>query len=149
MSILPYLPPNKKILYAPIENEFIQAAKKIAQTQSLDQNHPTGAVIVHQKNIIGRGVNGSPWHKKNGCERKRQNIPTGQGYDLCEGCHPKNHAEQKAITDATTHHAELVSASDLYLWGHWWCCQSCWAKIIEAGIKRVYLMEGSDALFKK
>jgi hypothetical protein len=38
---------------------------------------------------------------------------------------------------------------DLYLWGHWWCCKLCWDKMIEVGIKNVYLMEGVDKLFKK
>lgn len=149
MIELPYLPPERKILYVPLENQFMQTAKKTAEKLSLDHRHPTGAVMVHNNQIIGCGANGSTWHEAHGCERKRQNIPTGQGYDLCEGCHPRNHAEQKAIADAHKDHAKLVPKSDIYLWGHWWCCQSCWNKIIESGIKNVYLVEGAQDLFKK
>lgn len=136
----PYLPPNRTILYVPEDHPMMQAAKDVAQEQSLDSAHPTGAVIVRDNTIIGKGANGSDYHEKYGCERKRLNIPTGEGYDLCDGCHPKNHAEQKAIADANKNN-RTTEGADLYLHGHWWCCQSCWGKMIEAGIKDVYLSE--------
>jgi deoxycytidylate deaminase len=149
MLELPYLPPNRRILYVSLENQFMQAAKDTAENFSLDPSHPTGAVIVYNNQIIGRGANGSTWHEKNGCARKQKNIPTGQGYDLCEGCHPKNHAEQKAIIDASEKFSANIDKSDIYLWGHWWCCQSCWQKMIESGINNIYLVESADKLFKK
>lgn len=127
------------------------AAKTVAQKNSLDQAHPTGAVVVCQQKIIGEGANGSVWHQQHGCERKRQNIPTGEGYDLCEGCHPKNHAEQKAIADALKKleaRVQLPEKTDLYLWGHWWCCQSCWERMIETGVERVYLLAEAEKIFK-
>jgi len=116
----------------------------VAETESLDPDHATGAVLVREGEIIGAGANGSTYHEQHGCERKKQNIPTGEGYQLCGGCHPKNHAEQTAIR-----HCENPNQADLYLWGHWWCCESCWNAMIQADIKNVYLPEGAEGMFKK
>jgi len=140
---LPYLPDGRTIEYVPVDNPFMQAAKMVAETESLDTDHQTGAVIVKDKQIIGVGANGSYTHVRFGCMRKRLNIPTGKGYFLCNGCAPKNHAEQKAIK-AT----DDPNGADLYLWGHWWCCQSCWQKMIRAGIKNVYLPEDAQKKWK-
>jgi deoxycytidylate deaminase len=54
-------------------------------SDSLDDDTPTGSVIVKEKMIIGIGANGTDFHKKNPCVRVIKKIPTGQGYDLCEG----------------------------------------------------------------
>jgi len=142
--VYPYLPDGRQILHVPADNMFMQAAKLVAETESLDVAHKTGAVVVKDNNIIGAGANGSTWHDEYGCERKRKNIPTGEGYELCEGCHPKNHAEQTAIANC-----EDPAGADIYLWGHWWCCQSCWARMIESGIVNVYLPEGASEMFKQ
>lgn len=138
MKKLPYLPGGRQILYVASDNKFIKAAKNYALTHSLDPAHRTGAVIIDGGKIIGYGANGSAFHKTNGCERKRQNIPTGEGYDLCEGCSPINHAEQKAIADVESKGLSCKGA-DLYLHGHWWCCESCWNAMIKVGIRDVYL----------
>jgi deoxycytidylate deaminase len=90
----------------------------------------------------------SDYHELHGCERIRQGIPTGQGYELCEGCHPKNHSEPSAIADAVSRDEDTRGA-DLYLWGHWWFCESCWDAMIAAGIRNVYLLEHSEVLFNK
>jgi len=144
----PYLPAGRKILYVGIENPFMAAAREWAREHSLDDSVKTGAVVVLHGDIIGRGANGSEYHKKHGCERIRRGIPTGHGYELCEGCHPKNHAERRSIFDtAALGHRTL--GADLYLWGHWWACQPCWDTMIEAGIENVYLLKDSEKLFNK
>nr|AIA14431.1 Cytidine and deoxycytidylate deaminase zinc-binding region [uncultured bacterium] len=146
----PYLPKDRKIQYIDYENEFIQAAKDFARHNSLDDNMPTGSVVVHGGKVIGRGANGSDYHRKHGCERVRRGIPTGQGYELCEGCHPKNHSEPKAISDAKARHPAVdLTKADLYLWGHWWACEPCWNAIQKAGIRHVYLAEDSHKTFNK
>ncbi len=148
MKSLPYLPDGRTILYVPAEHPFMQAAKKVAETESLDEKHRTGAVIVKNEKLLGQGANGSMLHKRWGCIRKLIKAPTGKLYGLCSGCSPKNHAEQKAI--ATVLKAgERTEGADLYLWGHWWCCQSCWAAMIKAGIKNVYLPDNAWELFGK
>ena len=144
MISYPYLPEGRTILYVPAEHPFMQAAKEEAREHSLDTTMPTGAVIVKNGEIVGRGANGSTYHENNECERVKQNMPTGQGYELCEGCHPKNHAERRAVESAAT-----TDGADLYLWGHWWACEPCWSAMIEAGVSQVYLMEDSQILFDK
>ena len=109
---------------------------------------PNTSVIVKNGEILGLGANGSTYHETHECERVKRNIPTGQGYELCEGCHPKNHGEGRAIKNAKDNGYDTKGA-DLYMWGHWWCCKPCWEAMINAGIQNVYLFEKSDILFNK
>lgn len=144
----PFMPEGRKFKYVPENDPFIIAAKEWAREHSLDTTMPTASVIVVEGEIVGRGANGSDYHKTHECERVKLGIPTGQGYELCEGCHPKNHSEPRAIADAKEKNVDL-DAAELYLWGHWWCCQDCWAAIEQSGIKQVYVMEGSEIKFNK
>jgi dCMP deaminase len=148
MKRYPYIPENKEILYVKKDNFFMNEAREFAKNNSLDKTMPTGAVLVKDKKIFSFGANGSSYHKEHGCFRVKNNIPTGEGYELCEGCHPKNHAEAKVIYEAQKNNIDTKD-SDLYLWGHFWCCKTCWDKMIDAGIKDIYLMEDSDILFNK
>ena len=144
----PYLPEGGRISYVDTADPYIRAAFEVARDESLDPKMPVGSVIVKDGKIIGRGANGSTWHETNGCERKRLGIPTGQGYDLCEGCSPANHSETKAIADALQKlEADDLRGAEMYLWGHWWCCQDCWKVMQGAGINEVYLLQGSEVDF--
>lgn len=144
----PYLPEGREILYVPADNEFMEEAREYAKKHSLDKTMPNASVIVRDGKVIALGANGSNFHDNNECERIKQNTPTGQGYELCEGCHPKNHGEQSAILNAKENEVD-IKGSDLYLWGHWWCCESCWNAMIKVGIKDVYLLKDSEKLFNK
>jgi deoxycytidylate deaminase len=144
----PYLPDNREIAYVPANNQYMVETKSYAKAHSLDAHMPNASIIVLDSKIIGRGANGSDYHEKHGCERVRLGIPSGQGYELCEGCSPKNHGEPSAIADAKVQ-GNATEGADLYLWGHWWCCEPCWKSMEEAGIKQVYLLEGSEKLFNK
>jgi len=144
----PYLPVGQHFLYVSASDPFMLAAKEYARAHSLDQVMPTGAVIVKDGKVIGAGANGSNYHDSNGCERVRQNIPTGEGYELCEGCHPRNHAEVKAVADARER-GEDTTGAKLFLWGHWWACKSCWSVALEAGISEIVLQDNSEVLFNK
>lgn len=146
--VYPYLPKEGHIKYVAASNIYMQEAKKYASEHSLDKTMPNSSIIVKDGKIIGRGANGSTYHDTHECERIKQNMPTGQGYELCEGCHPKNHGEPKAIADALKHKASLKGA-ELYLWGHWWCCEPCWNTMLKAGINTVYLLQNSEILFNK
>jgi deoxycytidylate deaminase len=143
----PYMPEGKTIEYVPADNVFMQEAKAYAAAHSLDKNKPTASIIVKDGVVIGRGANGSDYHLTHECERVKRGIPTGQGYELCEGCHPKNHGEPKAVQDARDKGLD-TNGADLYLWGHWWCCKPCWDAMIGAGIRQVYLLEGSETTFR-
>ena len=144
----PYIPEGRTIQYVPADNPYMLEAKEWARAHSLDKAMPNTSIIVKDGAVIGRGANGSDYHDKHGCERIKRGIPTGQGYELCEGCHPKNHGEPRAIADAKKN-GENTQGADLYMWGHWWCCKPCWETMIAAGIKNVYLLENSEKLFNK
>jgi len=144
----PYLPEGKQFLYVEARNVFMTAAKMYAEEFSLDKVMPGTAVVVKDRKILGIGANGSDYHKTHSCRRVELGCKSGEGYDLCEGCHPKNHSETTAINDAVKKGYNPRGA-DLYLWGHFWCCKPCWDAMIKAGIRNVYLMEGSERLFNK
>lgn len=147
----PFLPEDRSISYVSEENEYMQAAREVALEESLDDTHPTGSVVVQDADVIGRGANGSNYHDENGCVRadlKEQGlVESGEGYELCEGCHPKNHSEPTALQDVSAEYD--TEDADLYLWGHWWVCEPCWDAVEDAGIDDVYLMEDSEELFNK
>jgi deoxycytidylate deaminase len=126
----------------------MRMAREFALANSLDESVKTGSVVVKGNMIVGQGANGSDYHKNNGCERVKRNMPTGTGYELCEGCHPMNHSEPRAIANAQERGFDLNGA-ELFLWGHWWTCEPCWSAIENAGITHVYLLEGSEKLFNK
>ncbi len=146
-----YVPEGREVKFVHEANEFMKAAKEAALSSSTDAKHPTGAVIVRDGKIIGKGANISQFHEKLFCVRKfvRNVFPvqSGKGYWMCPGCSPKYHAEQTAIWNARKAQNDL-RGSDLYLWGHYWCCHSCWDRMIEAGVENVYLMEGAEDLFR-
>jgi deoxycytidylate deaminase len=144
----PFMPVEGVIEYVAADDPLLQAAKAYALAESLDENVPTGSVIVKDGQIIGRGANGSKYHELHGCERVRLGIPTGTQYELCEGCHPKNHSEPRAVADAIENGHDPHGAT-LYLWGHWWCCEPCWNAMLGAGITTVRLMEDSQTLLNR
>ncbi|MCP6720433.1 MAG: deaminase [Patescibacteria group bacterium] len=151
----PYLPESKKFLYVSEDNPFMQAAKETARVLSTDKMQSTGAVVVKDNKILGRGANQvllkhpklQEFHRKGFCPRKALKIKSGTKYWMCLGCSTnKDHAESQAIDDAKNKGNDTTGA-DLYLWGHWWCCKPCWDNIIAAGIGNTYLLEGSERLF--
>lgn len=148
MVSYPYLPTGRAFHFVPLTDPYMGEAREYAKEHSKDGAMPTGAILVKDGKVIGRGANGSDYHKEHGCERVRQGIPTGQGYELCEGCHPNNHSERRAIEDAKKSGEDTMGAN-LYLWGHWWACKPCWDAMEDAGIGEVYLLSGSDQLFNK
>ena len=144
----PYIPDGHEHDYVGMDNEYMQMAKAYAKEHSLDSVMPTASIIVKDGRVIGMGVNGSSYHKTHECERVKRGIPTGQGYELCEGCNPKNHSEPRAVAAATLA-GHGTQGADLYLWGHWWCCEPCWTSMLGAGIKKTHLVKDSEILFNK
>lgn len=139
---------KRRYFYVDEGNEFMRQARRVAEERSLDPDWPTGAVVVKDGKVIGRGANGSEYHRQYGCRRKELGIKTGERYDLCEGCGPRYHAEARAIADARLTGLNLVN-SEVYLWGHWWCCEACWQVMIDAGIDKVYLLKNAKVVFIK
>ncbi len=142
----PYLPAGREIKYVSAKNVFMKLAKAYAEAQSLDSLMPGAAVVVYGDRVIGMGANGSDYHKTHKCERVVRGCKSGEGYELCEGCHPRNHSEPTAIRNIRGYNRV---GADLYLWGHWWFCKHCWEAMIKARINDVYLLESSEILFNK
>ena len=152
----PYLPEGVEIDYVPESNIFMMAAKDQAR-KSNDHNTPTGAVIISGGKIVSGEHNKAPisnpklieLHKKY-CIRKILGIPSGHKYWLCPGCATNSsHAEYRAVLDLQKKGIKDLKNPELYLWGHWWCCEPCWNKMIEIDIKKVFLLEDSELLFER
>jgi deoxycytidylate deaminase len=152
----PYLPEGRVILYVPENNKYISMAKEIALTQSTDKKISTGVVIVDKDgNVLVSAANKSALKNqflldthKDWCIRKLFKVQSGKKYWLCPGCAShENHGEYRAALALEKKFPQKIDM-DLYLWGHWWCCKPCWDKMIEAGIKNVYLVENADKIFK-
>ncbi|HEX7724518.1 MAG TPA: hypothetical protein VF438_02150 [Candidatus Paceibacterota bacterium] len=149
----PYLPEGRTFQYVPLSNPYMSEAKKIKEA------HTSGsaAVVVRDGVILGKGSNRSPLyfpklislHNKYVCLRRWLRVPTGTQYWVCPGCSGYNqHSEARAVRDAIRRSGSIAGA-DMYFYGHWWCCQPCWDKMIAAGIRNVYLVEGATQLFKR
>lgn len=147
----PYMPEQGRIEYVSADHELMVLAKEYAKRESLDHYMPNCSIVVRGDEILGIAANGSDYHDLYGCERKRLGSPTGQDYDKCDGCNPKNHGEPKAINDALQYlsEGESLEGAEIYLWGHWWCCEPCWNSMLSNGINTVYLVEGSEVLFDR
>lgn len=143
---VPFLPEGRTIQFLEEANEFLVAARKFAEAHSSNPAQRTGAVVVREGKILGKGANTSDYHAKHGCRRKELNIPTGERYELCPGCDPRTHAEQAALQNVISNGYDPAGA-DLYLWGHWWCCQSCWEAMIAAEINQVFLVSDAKQKF--
>lgn len=138
----PYLPEGREIKYVGPDNGFMQAAKAVWERSSCVK-HPTGAVIVKNDQIIGQGSNAGIRVS----ECPRWGSATGTNYEPCkEVCKQEGHSEVTSVKNAKDQGHETQGA-DLYLYGHWWCCENCWNTMIGAGIKNVYLLEGSWDMF--
>jgi 2'-deoxynucleoside 5'-phosphate N-hydrolase len=134
----PYMPKGRTIKYVPEKNKFMLAAKKMTEKSGCAKQ-PTGAVLVKDGKIIGRGVNAAK--KIDVCPRVLKGSKTGEDYYLCKKyCLQEGHGEATAVKDAKKHGYE-TRGGDVYLYGHWWCCKNCWDSMIGAGIKNVYLLE--------
>ena len=151
--IYPYIPKGRTILYAPTGNPFIQAAREAAR-RSNDQQQPTGAAIVASGKILEAEPNRNSLnskklinlHKKY-CVRHMLGIPSGKMYWLCPGCTKnENHAESRAVKKLLKGE-KPEGPFDVYVWGHWWCCDVCWKNMMRLPVRDVYLLENSERLF--
>ncbi len=152
----PYLPEGKHILYVSDGNPFMQEAKHACNGLSTESKQPTGAVLVRDGKIIARAANESriknvsllKLHNRL-CMRKLLHVPTGTHYWVCPGCAAyRQHAESRVVR-AARNDGIKTDGADLYLYGHWWCCKPCWDAMISAGIRDIYLLDGSDKLFNR
>lgn len=107
--------------------------------RSTCKRRAVGALIVKDKRILATGYNGAPSNIRHcidvGCLREKLNVPSGEKHELCRGIH----AEQNAIIQAAFHGVAIRGAT-LY------CtnlpCSICAKMIINAGIEKIYYLDG-------
>jgi deoxycytidylate deaminase len=149
----PYLPGGYTIKYVGGDNPFMQQAKEIARTSN-EQHMPTGAVVVYDGVVVARASNKAPLTDKklidlhkDYCFRKILKVKSGKKYWLCPGCaSPHSHAEARTVAELSQ---KGIKGFDVYLWGHYWACKDCWDAMIKAGVKQLFLLEGSEVFFNK
>jgi deoxycytidylate deaminase len=147
---MPYRDPELEYLYVDLDHPCMSAAKAQAE-RSTCYKQRTGAVITdldpaaswQPEHWIVAGGNNSVQTPQDACPR--QNMETGTGYHLCfDQCGGNLHAEVAAIEDLEErlypHYGHRLM---LFLYGHWWCCEDCCAKMKAAGVTTVVLLEGS------
>ncbi|HQP51310.1 MAG TPA: dCMP deaminase family protein [Syntrophorhabdaceae bacterium] len=98
-----------------------------------------GAVVVKEKRILSTGYNGAPIGLVHcidlGCLRERLSVASGERHELCRGLH----AEQNAIIQAA-YHGVSIKGADIY--STHLPCSICMKMIINAGIKKVFYIDG-------
>lgn len=140
----PYLPAGREYKYVRADHPFMQAAKAQRDTAGC-RKHATGAVAVKDGQVVAAGANAGVFVTI--CPRVYKGYGTGQGYRYCtDYCGQSGHAEVMVTRDAAAKGVDLAGA-DVYLYGHWWACQNCWNHLIEAGVRNLYLAEGSQIDF--
>lgn len=146
----PYLPEGKKLKYVAHDHPFMLEAKMARETLSGDPVYPVGAVAVRDGQVLVRAGNGYNLgaHNVHICPRIVHESPSGQGYDLCTFHVPEGHAEQMTVKAAQEQGIDLTGA-DLYMYGHWWACESCWNKVLAAGIKDIYVTVDAHERFHR
>lgn len=123
----------------PSWQQYFADISTLVASRSTCLRRKVGAVIVRNKRLLTTGYNGAPSGVAHcldvGCLRDQLGIPSGQRHELCRGLH----AEQNAIIQAATHGVSIEGA-DLY------CtnlpCIICTKMIINAGIRRVFYIDG-------
>jgi len=123
----------------PSWDEYFMDITALVAKRSTCLRRSVGAVIVKDKRILSTGYNGAPSGLKHcleiGCLREKMNVASGERHELCRGIH----AEQNAIIQAAFHGVSIRGAS-LY------CtnlpCSICAKMIINAGIIKIYYLDG-------
>jgi dCMP deaminase len=125
-------------------NAYFMEIAGIVAKRSTCLRRNVGAVVVKEKRILATGYNGAPVGLEHcleiGCIREKSGIGSGERHELCRGLH----GEQNAIIQAA-YHGVPIKEADIYT-THL-PCSICVKMLINAGIRKIYYMEGyPDAL---
>ena len=123
----------------PSWQEYFTDITQLVASRSTCTRRKVGSILVKNKRILATGYNGAPSGVPHcldvGCLREALGVPSGERHELCRGLH----AEQNAILQAA-HHGVSIDGADIY------CtnlpCIICTKMIINAGIRRVYYLDG-------
>jgi len=129
----------EKVKQRPSWNEYFMQITLLVSSRSTCLRRSVGAILVKDKRILATGYNGAPTGVPHcidvGCLRAKLDIPAGQRHEICRGLH----AEQNAIIQAAAHGIN-INGADLY--STTMPCVICAKMIINAGIERVFYLDG-------
>jgi hypothetical protein len=101
--------------------------------------------------VDGERFYGANWMLNNTvtvCPRVTEGCATGTGYNLCTevcGQGPEYHAERQAIAACLEAGKSTVGAT-MYLTGHTYCCETCTAAMIDAGVTAVQILDTKEVV---
>ena len=119
--------------------EYFMSIAKLVAKRSTCLRRKVGAVLVKDKRILATGYNGAPTgirHCKDvGCLRERLKVKPGERHELCRGLH----AEQNVIIQAA-YYGAITKGTTLY--ATHMPCIICSKMLINAGVKKIFFLEG-------
>ncbi len=129
----------ERVRSRPPWDAYFMKFAELARERATCIRRGVGAVIVKDRHILATGYNGAPkglpHAEEVGCLRTQLNIPSGTRHEICRGLH----AEQNAIIQAA-YHGVAIKDADIYITTH--PCAICAKMLINAGIRRVFYLEG-------
>ena len=129
----------KQPYHRPSWEEYFMDIASLVAKRSTCRRRAVGATIVKDKRILSTGYNGAPTGVAHcidiGCLREDMGIASGTRHELCRGIH----AEQNAIIQAAYHGVGIKGAS---LFCTNLPCAICAKMIINAGIGKIYYLDG-------
>lgn len=150
MITYPYLPPNRQFKFVPLSDPHMMAAEVARRECAGDSLWPIGIVLVRNGEVLARAGNGfnRGSASKHICPRVVLDCPSGIGYDLCTLHDSTGHAEPMLMQVAIEQGID-PTGSDVYMFGHWWCCEPCWKAMIDAGVRDVYVLDDAHERFSR
>ncbi|MBM5790079.1 hypothetical protein FJZ23_03275 [Candidatus Parcubacteria bacterium] len=146
----PYMPEGCVFRFVGEDHPLMLAAARARAECAGDRLFPVGAVLARDGVVLARAGNG--YDRGEGfvhvCPRVVLECPSGTGYELCDFHDAAGHAEPMLIAAARGQGRD-PSGADVYLYGHWWCCEPCWSVMREAGVRDVYLVQDAHELFTR
>jgi len=125
----------------PSWNQYFSDITDLVAKRSTCTRRSVGALLVKNRRILATGYNGAPSGMRHcaevGCLREAEQIPSGERHELCRGLH----AEQNVIIQAA-YHGIAIAGSILYCTN--FPCVICSKMLINAGIKKIYYIEGYE-----
>ena len=146
----PYLPLNRGFKFVPLSDSHMIAAELARRECAGDSLYPVGVVLVRDGQVLARAGNGfnRGSSSKHICPRVVLECPSGTGYDLCTLHDSIGHAESMLMQVAFEKGIDPVGC-DVYMFGHWWCCEPCWQVMIDVGVRDVYVLEDAHERFSR
>lgn len=146
----PYLPPNRGFKFVPLTDPHMIAAEVARRECAGDSLYPVGVVLVQDGQVLARAGNGfnRGSSTKHICPRVVLECPSGTGYDLCTLHDSIGHAEPMLMQVALEQGINPAGC-DVYMFGHWWCCEPCWNAMLDAGVRDVYVLDDAHERFSR